>query len=149
MLDTLDFIADRGGNPALIKKSQERRGEPTAIVDEVIDLWEDHRKTQYAATQIGSKINEVQKEIGKKKKAKESADAELEQKGNLEREKIAKEKEAEEKLKHLRARVKTIGNYVHDSVPVSNDEVWLCCTRGQDAVDLALGRQRSATYMGP
>lgn len=128
MLDVLDFITERGGNPALIKKSQERRHESTEIVDEVIGLWEDHRKTQYAATQIGSKINEVQKEIGKKKKAKESADAELEQKGTLEREKLAKEKEAEEKLQHLRARVKTIGNYVHDSVPVSNDEVWLCST---------------------
>ncbi|KAI9692871.1 MAG: Cytosolic seryl-tRNA synthetase [Bathelium mastoideum] len=122
MLDTLDFIADRGGNPALIKKSQERRGESTEIVDDVIKLWEDHRATQYEATQIGSKINEVQKEIGKKKKAKESADEELARKGTLEREKLAKEKEAEEKLVHLRSVVKTIGNYVHDSVPVSNDE---------------------------
>ena len=139
MLDTIDFIADRGGNPALIKKSQERRGESTEVVDEVIRLWEDHRVTQYAASQIGSKINEIQKEIGKKKKAKESADAELEQKANLERDKVAKEKEADEKLQNLRLKAKTIGNYVHDSVPISNDEVCRPLAKALTGADHSIG----------
>ncbi|KAI9695500.1 MAG: Cytosolic seryl-tRNA synthetase [Bogoriella megaspora] len=122
MLDLLDFVADKGGNPEKIRDTLRKRYEDPAIVDDVIAAWEDHRKTQYAATQFGSQINEIQKQIGKKKKAKESADAELAQKVQLEEEKAAKEKEAVGKLQTLRLKAKVIGNYVHDSVPVSNDE---------------------------
>jgi seryl-tRNA synthetase len=88
----------------------------------VIADFEDHRKTQYAATQIGSQINAIQKQIGQKKKAKENADELLKEKQNLTDQKKAKEDEAAEKLVKLNAKIKSIGNYVHDSVPVSDNE---------------------------
>lgn len=44
MLDVVDFITERGGNPELIRESQRRRFESVEVVDEVIALWEDHRK---------------------------------------------------------------------------------------------------------
>lgn len=88
MLDVNDFITERGGNPELIRESQRRRFANVEIVDEVIALFEDHRKStsrpptstagpsllmplataQYSASQIKGKINDVQKQIATKKK---------------------------------------------------------------------------------
>lgn len=97
MLDVLDFIAERGGNPEKIRESQRRRFANVEIVDEIIALFDDHRKSeptdssvrsshvnnqltsmfflrsaQYSATQVNTKINEIQKQIGAKKKVREA-----------------------------------------------------------------------------
>ena len=48
----------------------------------------------------------------------------LKEKDRLTNEKKAKEEEANEKLSALLKKAKTIGNYVHESVPVSDNEVW-------------------------
>ena len=93
------------------------------MVDTVIAMFEDHRKTSYAASRIGAEINNTQKQIGQKKKAKENADDLIKQKEDLQKEKAAGEEEAAKKLKELNNIVKGIGNYVHHSVPISNDEV--------------------------
>lgn len=45
MLDVFDFIVEKGGNPQKIKESQRRRYAPEEAVDEVIALYEDHRKS--------------------------------------------------------------------------------------------------------
>lgn len=78
---------------------------------------------QYAATQINTKINEVQKQIGAKKKAKQNADDLMKQKIDFEKEKKALVDSAAEKELTLKRKIGTIGNLVHDSVPVKNDEV--------------------------
>ena len=71
MLDVNDFVTERGGDPKKIKESQRRRHAPEAAVDEVIEMFEDHRKTQYeAATAMGAKINKVKKDMGENKKKK-------------------------------------------------------------------------------
>jgi hypothetical protein len=46
MLDIQDFTVDKGGNPEKIKESQRRRYAPEEAVDEVIALYEDHRKSE-------------------------------------------------------------------------------------------------------
>lgn len=122
MLDVNDFIIERGGNPEKIRESQRRRHAKVELVDEVIAGFVDHRETQYAATQIGSQMNMIQKEIGQKKKAKENADDLLKKKVELQNDKKAREDVAAEKLVKLLQKVKSVGNYVHDSVPVSNNE---------------------------
>ncbi|KAJ5021445.1 hypothetical protein J3E73DRAFT_199833 [Bipolaris maydis] len=81
-----------------------------------------HRRTQYDATQIGSKINAIQKQIGAKKKAKENADDLLEEKKQLEESKKKQEAEAHAKLVKLHAKAKSVGNYVYKDVPVSDNE---------------------------
>lgn len=85
MLDILDFITERGGDPNKVLESQRRRFKPEDVVHEVIALYEEARKSlsliiivvlytdilplaTYEATQIGTKINAVQKEIGQLKK---------------------------------------------------------------------------------
>ena len=45
MLDVFDFIVEKGGDPKKIKESQRRRYAPEEAVDEVIALYEDHRKS--------------------------------------------------------------------------------------------------------
>ncbi|KAI2473769.1 seryl-tRNA synthetase [Annulohypoxylon bovei var. microspora] len=122
MLDVQDFITERGGNPEKIRESQRRRYAPVEVVDEVIAMFEDHRKTQYAATQMNSKINEVNKQIGAKKKAKENADEFLQQRADLDKEKKALLDSAAQKDIALKAKINTIGNIVHDSVPISDNE---------------------------
>ena len=126
MLDINDFVKERGGDPAKIKESQRRRHAPESVVDEVTDMFEDHRKTQYeAATAMGAQINKVKKEMGENKKNKGDPQAFqtlLAQKDALETQKKALEDTAARKYAALVKKVKSIGNYVHDSVPVSSDE---------------------------
>ena len=44
MLDVSDFIVDKGGDPNKIRESQRRRNAPEEMVDQIIALYEDHRK---------------------------------------------------------------------------------------------------------
>jgi seryl-tRNA synthetase len=46
MLDINDFITEKGGDPKKIKESQRRRYASEEVVDEVIALYEDHRKSR-------------------------------------------------------------------------------------------------------
>ncbi|KAK7424856.1 Cytosolic seryl-tRNA synthetase [Neonectria magnoliae] len=122
MLDVEDFIEERGGNPEKIRESQRRRHDPVELVDEVIAMWQDARKAQYEVTQIGTQINGVQKEIGLKKRAKEDATELLQKKEDLTQKKKAQEEVAATKNAELRAKARTVGNYVHESVPISESE---------------------------
>ncbi|KAK3945029.1 serine--tRNA ligase, cytoplasmic [Diplogelasinospora grovesii] len=122
MLDVNDFIAKRGGNPDRIRESQRKRFAPVEVVDEVIAMFEDHLQTSYSAMQVNTEINAVQKQIGPKKKAKEDVTDLLNQKAELEKRKKDLLASAAEKEALLKSKVKTIGNLVHESVPVSNNE---------------------------
>jgi seryl-tRNA synthetase len=148
-LDVFDFIVEKGGNPQKIKDSQKRRYAREEVVDEVIALYEDHRTSklehsnnlrqilyltlsaaQYSATQLNSKINEVQKQIGVRRKAKENADDLMKRKADLEKDQKALLDSAAEKELALKKKIGTIGNIVHESVPVENNEVcspWETC----------------------
>jgi seryl-tRNA synthetase len=70
MLDIIDFIKERGGDPEKIRESQRRRYAKVEVVDEVIAMFEDARRTNYDAMQLNTKINDVQKQIGAKKKVR-------------------------------------------------------------------------------
>ena len=45
MLDVSDFILEKGGDPNKIRESQRRRYAPEEMVDQVIALFEDHRRS--------------------------------------------------------------------------------------------------------
>ncbi|KAG0174069.1 Cytosolic seryl-tRNA synthetase [Apophysomyces sp. BC1034] len=122
MLDINLLLEDRGGNPETVKESQRRRGAPVEIVDEIIAQYKDWVKVQFQSEQKNKEINAIQKEIGKKFKAKEDASELVKQKEQLQKEKedfIAKAKESEISWK---AKLGSIGNIVHASVPTSMDE---------------------------
>ncbi|CAK7269081.1 Cytosolic seryl-tRNA synthetase [Sporothrix epigloea] len=122
MLDVLDLITERGGNPEAVKESQRRRYADPGVVDTVIELWQDHRRTLYDATQLNAKINDIQKQIGAKKKAKENADELLQQKLAIEKQKKDLLDSAAIKEKAMNKALGSIGNLIHDSVPVDNNE---------------------------
>lgn len=58
-LDVTDFITEKGGNPELIKESQRKRFASVEVVDEVIALYEDHRKSQYAALEWPAQLSDM------------------------------------------------------------------------------------------
>ncbi|OJJ06895.1 hypothetical protein ASPVEDRAFT_46256 [Aspergillus versicolor CBS 583.65] len=122
MLDLADFITDRGGDPNKIKESQRRRSAPETAVDEVLSLYEEARRARYEVSQINSQLNALLKEIGKKKKNKEDASLLLEEKAKLESRRKVAEEVALQKESLRDRKIGTIGNYVHDSVPVSSNE---------------------------
>jgi len=122
MLDVLSFIVARGGNPDLIRNSQQMRYAPPEAVDTVIALYEEGRIARFNVDNKGREINTTQKAIGAKKKVGEDPSLLLEQKAKFEAEKKDLEVIAKEKEKQLYAKLGTIGNLVHDSVPMSNNE---------------------------
>lgn len=76
----------------------------------------------YAATQIKARANEVQKQIGAKKKAKEDASELLAQKIAIEKEHKEMLDSAAQKEVLMNKKLGTIGNIIHDSVPISKTE---------------------------
>ena len=77
---------------------------------------------QYSATQMNSRINEVQKRIRERKKAKQGTDDLVAEKVRLEKEKKDLVDAAAAKDLALKAKVNSVGNIVHESVPVSDNE---------------------------
>ena len=89
-LDVLHFILPKGGNPDEIRESQRKRGLPEEIVDEIAQMYADwvkrtqrcafHRSplvphlctttVDYEASNLAKSVNQVQKEIAAKKKAR-------------------------------------------------------------------------------
>ena len=125
MLDLLLIRADKGGNPQAVIDNQKKRFKSTEIVQESIDLvqkWKDIR--QKADTALMN-VNSVKNEIAKKKKESKGKDPCTE----LLKDKEAKEKEANELNKQanellvtVKKKYSQVGNLLHESVPIDNNE---------------------------
>jgi seryl-tRNA synthetase len=122
MLDILLFREERGNDPERIRESQRRRFASVELVDEVIKLDKEWRQRQYEADNIRKEVNKVQDAIKKKKMAKEDTAELLKEKSRLEEEKAAKEKETADCKTAMEASLRLVGNLVHDSVPIDNNE---------------------------
>ncbi|XP_024392826.1 serine--tRNA ligase [Physcomitrium patens] len=122
MLDILLFREERGNDPERIRESQRRRFASVELVDEVIKLDKEWRQRQFEVENMRKEVNKVQDGIKKKKIAKEDPADLLAEKTRLEEAKVAKEKEAVECKAAMEAKLRLVGNLVHDSVPVDNNE---------------------------
>ncbi|KAL0074258.1 seryl-tRNA synthetase [Phycomyces blakesleeanus] len=122
MLDINLLLEDRGGNPDAVKESQRRRGDSVEIVDEIIALYKEWVKIQFQSDQKNKEINAVQKDIGKKFKAKEDATPLVKQKEQLQKDKEALIAQAKESESNWKEKLSTMGNIVHSSVPTSMNE---------------------------
>ena len=49
MLDLLDFQVDKGGDLERIRESQRRRHASEVVVDDVVALFEDYKRSTYRA----------------------------------------------------------------------------------------------------
>ena len=139
MLDINLFRAEKGGDPERIRESQRRRHNSVELVDEVVKLDQEWRKKQFDVEAKRKEVNQVQDGIKKKKMAmaqagksgKEDEKAVLEretgelvaEKTRLEGEKASLEVEAADCKTAMEAKLRLVGNLVHDSVPVDDNEV--------------------------
>ncbi|KAI3403974.1 SES1 [Candida oxycetoniae] len=122
MLDVNAFIVEKGGDPEKIRVSQRKRGASVELVDEIIKDYKDWVRIRFDLDEQNKKLNAVQKEIGKKFKAKEDPAELVAKKDQLNEEKkqiIEKEAKAD---KELRFKINQVGNIVHESVVESMDE---------------------------
>lgn len=122
MLDIIQFLEEKGGNPEAVRVSQKARGDPVEIVDEIIADYKAWTKTRFDLDELNKEQNKIQKAIGLKFKAKEDASELLKEKDNVVAKKAELTKQEQEQDASLRAKVNTVGNLVHESVVVSDNE---------------------------
>eukprot|EP01023_Acetabularia_acetabulum_P037408 TRINITY_DN3545_c0_g1_i3.p1 TRINITY_DN3545_c0_g1~~TRINITY_DN3545_c0_g1_i3.p1 ORF type:complete len:190 (+),score=36.59 TRINITY_DN3545_c0_g1_i3:69-638(+) len=122
MLDINIFRSDKGGNPDIVRESQKRRYADEKLVDEVVRLDSEWRSKRYELDQVNKEFNKLNKDIGQKRKNKEDT-TELQQQSKDMKARLQATEEAEKAAAKLRDdAILPIGNLVHDSVPISNDE---------------------------
>ena len=116
---------------ALVKESQRRRNNNVGVVDKVVTLDTQWRKLQHDCSLLKKEYNNINKEIGKIKKALRNGvtevpadtSGELVAKAQqLDTEIKQKENEAKELKTHLDYTFLSIPNLVHEDVPVNTDE---------------------------
>jgi len=149
VLDINLFRVEKGGKPDIIRESQRKRFADVLLVDRVIEMDEAWRKENFVMEKMNKLKNLCSKAYGEKMKKKESKDGDgnlpselLEKLINLSLDEIstltlaqisslraeidrrlAAAKASAEELDRKRAELlPLIGNLVHDSVPVSDDE---------------------------
>lgn len=122
MLDINLFRVEKGGSPDLIRESQRRRCAPVETVDEVIVLDKEWVKLRFEVDECNKEANTLQKEIAERKKTQQDAEGSIAQRQAVLDRKAAVEASMAAKEAQRNARLLTIGNLVHDSVPVSGTE---------------------------
>ena len=111
-------------NIEIVKESQRKRGASTEVVDEILNLDNTWRKLQYDSNNANKRAKDISKEISNLKKQDPTADtSELREKSLTARE-LARtlNVQQEEILLQRNKLMSTIGNIVHESVPVSLNE---------------------------
>ncbi|CEP07036.1 hypothetical protein [Parasitella parasitica] len=122
MLDINLLLEERGGNPESVKESEKRRGRKVEIIDEIIAEYKEWTTLQFNSDQKNKEANTIQKEIGKKFKAKEDASELVDKKNALQQEKEKLITQAKDKEISWKNKLNLLGNIVHESVPTSMDE---------------------------
>eukprot|EP00468_Gymnochlora_sp_CCMP2014_P008020 CAMPEP_0167754674 /NCGR_PEP_ID=MMETSP0110_2-20121227/8401_1 /TAXON_ID=629695 /ORGANISM="Gymnochlora sp., Strain CCMP2014" /LENGTH=530 /DNA_ID=CAMNT_0007640579 /DNA_START=80 /DNA_END=1675 /DNA_ORIENTATION=- len=127
-LDIDDFRKYKGGNPEKIRESEKKRYHDVKIVDEIIALDEKWRKLRGENDQLNKQKNSLGKEVGKLMKAgKKEEGKKLAAINKVKSKEIdAKIKEQEKIATEAAAKrdslLHKIGNYIHESVPIGDDE---------------------------
>ncbi|KAF9014161.1 hypothetical protein BDQ17DRAFT_1342195 [Cyathus striatus] len=121
-LDILHFIDSKGGNAQEIRDSQRKRNLSVELVDEVIQMYSEWVKMDFDTAALRKKVNEIQKQISAKKKAKESADDLVAEKKSIDAQVVERIKETKEFEIKMRQKASAVGNIVGKDVPVSNTE---------------------------
>lgn len=122
MLDINYFRKDRGGDPDAVRLSQKSRGGSVEIVDEIIELDAQCGSLLYEIEQINASINKLQKDIRAMIKSGEPFDLLVTQKAELTTKvKLVQDIHVNCK-KLLITKLSTVGNILHESVIVSDNE---------------------------
>eukprot|EP00262_Sarcandra_glabra_P005312 TRINITY_DN16751_c0_g1_i1.p1 TRINITY_DN16751_c0_g1~~TRINITY_DN16751_c0_g1_i1.p1 ORF type:complete len:457 (-),score=88.13 TRINITY_DN16751_c0_g1_i1:322-1692(-) len=122
MLDINLFREDKGNEPERIRESQRRRFANVELVDEIILLDKEWRQRQFEFDNLRKDFNRINKEVARLKIAGDDATEMIKNTDENKQLTAKKEGEVQEARAALYSRLESIGNLVHDSVPVSNDE---------------------------
>jgi len=117
--------ADKGGNPELVRESEKRRFRSGELVDAVIDLDKQWVTAKFNTDQKRKEIGKLQNTITERKKTSKGQDKcedLLKEKEKLQAESAELDKFTEELIEKRDSTLGKIGNLVHDSVPISQDE---------------------------
>ncbi|XP_030467042.1 serine--tRNA ligase [Syzygium oleosum] len=122
MLDINLFREEKGNNPEIIRESQRRRFASVDLVDEIVHLDKEWRQRQFELENLRKDFNKINKRVAQLKISGEDASEMIA--NTNENKKLTAEKEVEVRQAWvaLKSRLEVVGNLVHDSVPVSNDE---------------------------
>jgi len=116
---------DKGGDPDLVKESERRRFRGPELIDKIIELDQQWVKANFNTEQKRKEIGKVQNDITEKKKASKGQDKceeLLAQKTKLEEEEAELQKVSDALLEERNKKLGGVGNLVHDTVPISQDE---------------------------
>jgi len=116
---------DKGGDPDMVRESERRRFRDGKLVDEVIALDKEWVTAKYNTDQKRKEIGKVQSAITERKKTSKGQDKcedLVTEKTRLEGESAQLDKLSDDLLEQRDLKLGRIGNLVHDSVPVSQDE---------------------------
>eukprot|EP01129_Flabellula_baltica_P011422 TRINITY_DN499_c0_g1_i2.p1 TRINITY_DN499_c0_g1~~TRINITY_DN499_c0_g1_i2.p1 ORF type:complete len:449 (-),score=139.35 TRINITY_DN499_c0_g1_i2:30-1376(-) len=116
------FRADKGGNPDLVRESQRRRGDSVEVVDQIIALDLLKREADQEANDFNRRKNELSRSFNEVRKAGGDLDAVRAESAALKEAVAQANQKAADLQQQLDELMYTVGNLVHDSVPVSNDE---------------------------
>ncbi|PRQ48899.1 putative serine--tRNA ligase [Rosa chinensis] len=125
MLDINLFREEKGNNPQIIRESQKRRFKSVKIVDEVIQLDKQWRQRKFELESLQkefNKINTINKKVAQFRISGQDATEEFKDTDEIKRLIAEKEIEVREALNLLNSKLEVIGNLVHDSVPLHDDE---------------------------
>ncbi|KAK0602900.1 hypothetical protein LWI29_038087 [Acer saccharum] len=122
MLDINLFREEKGHNPEIIRESQRRRFASVEIVDEIIKLDKEWRQRQFEVENIRKEINKINKQVAQLKISGQDASEMIKKSEEIRQTSDDKGAEVREAENTLKSKLEIVGNLVHDSVPVDNDE---------------------------
>ncbi|KAG9136489.1 hypothetical protein Leryth_018961 [Lithospermum erythrorhizon] len=122
MLDINLFREDKGHNPQIIRESIRRRFADVTIVDDIIQLDKAWRQRQFELDNLRKDFNKINKQIAQLKISGGDATEVIRSTEENKQLTASKDAEVQEARAALYAKLEGIGNLVHDSVPISNDE---------------------------
>ncbi|KAJ3682586.1 hypothetical protein LUZ60_015159 [Juncus effusus] len=123
MLDINIFREEKGYDPDRVRESQKRRFANVDVVDEIIELDKELRKRIFGLDGFKKELNKINKEVGKLKISPNLDATELINRAKDIKRQIEEEQKELKAVKDLlNSKRETVGNLVHDSVPISDDE---------------------------
>ncbi|KAJ4836848.1 hypothetical protein Tsubulata_018477 [Turnera subulata] len=122
MLDINLFREEKGNDPEIIRESQRRRFASVEIVDEIISLDKEVRQRQFELDNLRKEFNKINKRVAQLKIAGEDTSELISNADESKQLIAAKEAEVQQARGAVNSRLELVGNLVHESVPVGDDE---------------------------
>ncbi|XP_071703534.1 serine--tRNA ligase-like [Rutidosis leptorrhynchoides] len=134
------FREKKGGDPEKMRDLLRRRFARVELVDEIIRLDKELQQSTRELEQLRKKFNRINKEVGKRRSFGGDASHMIKNTEEIKRSIADKDAEVKEARAALFSKLETAGNFVHESVRISNNEA-------NNVVVSTSGKMRSETEL--